>query len=69
MDLAGSPHDEAVRVEAAAVTHRLHGAVGVFGFEVVAGQLAELEIRLGDGSPADAAMVDTVLTVIRHLAE
>lgn len=66
-ELVKDPHDAALRAEVTAITHRLHGALGVFHFDLVQGRLSDLEGRLGDDVEADKAMVETVRSVIRDL--
>lgn len=62
-----TPNDREHREKAIALAHRIHGALGVFGFSTEKDRLADIETELRNDSVVTASMVAAVETVRREL--
>lgn len=65
--LMRAPDDRVERTRATAIAHRLHGALGVFGFAEVKAHIAEIEAGLRDESAVTSSTVAALEAVIREL--
>ncbi|WP_175528929.1 Hpt domain-containing protein [Granulicella pectinivorans] len=62
--LAGALHDE-LRVEAAAVAHKLAGSLGMFGYPEGTRVARELEVELGETNTTKAARLEELVHTLR----
>lgn len=62
-----TPNDQGCRNQAIAIAHRLHGALGVFGFTAQKNRLADIETELRSESTVTTSVVTAVEMVLGEL--
>lgn len=63
------PNDRGHRDRAITIAHRLHGALGVFGFSAHKDRLADIETELRSDSAITGSVTEAVQAVLRELPD
>lgn len=66
-DAVRTPRDRRYRDEAIVIAHRLHGALGVFGWTTDKDRLADIETRLRNDSEIAETLIAAVESALREL--